>query len=188
MDVLPLKSHFSIKKFYFVTSLHWLLGSGSGLPTRLFLPWLMSPTHEAPSVYTALCSMRHCLTLQGPVISKEKDRPTLAGELVKVDRWAGEFTQLSFRLMKCVDKAIWIQGQSFSDGIQTPQTASPADTKSEVGHQPPSCGAHVLMTLLLSSATQRTVCVHHHIIWSWPQPPGSGVVGYPQWQWFIHHV
>lgn len=41
------------------------------------------PSHEAPSVYTALCSMRHCLTFQGAAISKEKDGPTIAGELVK---------------------------------------------------------------------------------------------------------
>lgn len=80
------------------------------------------PGREAPSMHTAHCSMRHCLTLQGPAISKEKDGPAIAGELVKVDHWAGKFTQLSFRLMKCIDTAIWIQDQPFSDKKQTPQT------------------------------------------------------------------
>lgn len=132
------------------------------------------PSHEAPSVYMALCSMRHCLTLQGSAVNKGKDGPTSAGAWQSGPLSRGVHTAVfqvneAYRQDHLDSRPAFLRWKANST-----DTGSPADTKSEGGHQPPSCGAHFLMTLLLWSVTQRTVCAHRHVLWRWLQPPGSG--------------
>lgn len=131
--------------------------------------------------------MRHCLTLQGSAVNKGKDGPTSAGEPGKVDRWAGEFTQLSFRLTKRTGKAICFQDQPFSDGKQTPQTQGVLLIQSQKGgiNLPPA--EHTFLWPFFCGLSLKEQCVLTATFYG----DGSsllalGIVAYPHWQWVIY--